>query len=148
MASENSWRTDVDQQLGVLSTEVSGIKTQLRDHGQMLGKIFSRLDEVAGRQGPGIGQILTITLTGGGIVSLAAAAITVLVTSFVSPAMTRLESQSQHLNAVVSQLLDERVDEFKRLKKSEREVLDERLSRLEEKVSRKSLAWAPTVSAD
>lgn len=148
MASENSWRTDVDQQLGVLSTEVSGIKTQLRDQGQMLGKIFSRLDEVAGRQGPGIGQILTTTLTILGIVGGAATGITILVTSFVSPTLTKLETQGTHLNAVVSQLLDERVDEFKRLKKSEREVLDERLTRLEEKVARKSLAWAPTVSAD
>lgn len=148
MPNENSWRTDVDQQLGVLSTEVSGIKTQLRDQGQMLGKIFSRLDEVAGRQGPGIGQILTITLTGGGIVSLAAAAITVLVTSFVSPAMTRLESKGEHLNAVVSQLLVERIDEFKRLKTAERDGFDERLRRLEARIERKGLAWTPSVSAN
>lgn len=150
MASETSWRTDVDQQLGVLSTEVSGIKTQLRDQGQMLGKIFSRLDEISGRQGPGIGEMLKIVLAGGGIVSLAAAAITVLVTSFVSPSITRLETQGQHHSSVVSQLLEERISEFHRLRAAEAERLETRLQKLERQVTAgaNGLAWAPQVHSD
>lgn len=142
------WRTEVDQQLGVLTTEVSGIKAQLRDQGETLGKIFSRLDEIRGKQGPGIGQVLTITLSGAGIVSLAAGAITVLVTSFVSPQITRLETQSHHHDAVVTQLLDERIYEFKRLKAAERAGVEERFRKLEEQVSQinAAAAWAPRVN--
>lgn len=138
------WRTEVDQQLGVLRTEVSGIKTQLREHGETLGKIFSRLDEISGRQGPGIRHILAVMVSCVTILVFAGGAITVLVNSFVSPQITRLETRSDHYGSVVSQLLAEHVDEFRRLKELERSSLDARFRKLEEAVSK--LSWAPAVN--
>lgn len=135
------WRAEVDQQLGVMTSEINGIKQAVRDQGQMLGKIFSTLDEIKGKQGPGIGQMLTISLAGCGIIGAAAAAITVLVTSIISPQLTRLETQGQQQNALLNTLLEERSGDYARLKDSAREQLERRLQRLESAESR--LSWAP-----
>lgn len=143
------WRTEVDQQLGVLTTEVSGIKAQLRDQSETLSKIFTRLDEISGKQGPGIKHILTVVVSSVTILVAASGAITVLVNSFVSPQLTRLEAQGAHNNTVVSYLLSERIDEFKRLKDEDRERQNERFRRLEDQISRLSAAqpqnWTPSI---
>lgn len=137
------WRAEVDQQLGVMSSEINGIKQAVRDQGQMLGKIFTRLDEISGKQGPGIAQVLGIVLAGCGIVGAAAGAVTILVTSMIAPQLTRLESQGDQHQTLLQALFDERKDDYSRLKDAATQSLEQRLRNLESSESR--LTWAPQV---
>lgn len=139
------WRAEVDQQLGIMSSEINGIKSTLRDINQLVGKIFSTLDEIKGKQGPGIGQMLTVILCGCGIIGAAASAITILVTSMISPQLTRLETQSEQHKVLLNALLDERKDELARLKDAAKQELERRLKRLES--SESLLTWAPQVQS-
>lgn len=55
--------------------------------------ILERLSTMDSKRGPGFGAVLGWIAMGGGVISMSAASITVLVTSFVSPPITRLEER-------------------------------------------------------
>lgn len=137
------WRAEVDQQLGIMSSEINGIKATLRDINQLVGKIFSTLDEIKGKQGPGFGQMLTIGLCGCGIIGAAAAAITTLVTSIISPQLTRLETTAEQQQVLLNALLNQEKDDYRRLKDAASAELERRLQRLEER-----LTWVPQVQTN
>ena len=82
-----------DQQLGSLTTEVATIKVSLSEHGAILQEIRGALGDLKGSRGPGIGAIIKGVAGGGAIVAMSAAAITVLVTSFVAPDVTKLKTE-------------------------------------------------------
>lgn len=63
--------------------------------------ILERLSTMDSKRGPGFGAVLGWIAMGGGVISMSAAAITVLVTSFVSPPITRLEEKVVRLSHYV-----------------------------------------------
>lgn len=136
-----------DGQLKMLQVEVTGIKSDLKDQRGILEDIKGALLDTKAKQGPGIGQILTIIATGGAVIGMSAAAITTLVTSFVAPDLTRLRTEVAGQQQVIEQIQKDRVDEYRSLKLGADRRFEERLRRTEERLtSFPSAGWASTVS--
>lgn len=106
-AGEDLFRTLIhhDAEIASLGGRVTGVETEVRNLGATVSKgfaeILDRLSTFESQRGPGLASLLGIVATGGAVVAMASAAITVLVTSFVSPPITKLESQVQRLTYYV-----------------------------------------------
>lgn len=94
-----------DAEIASLGGRMTGVENEVRALGATVGKgfqeIMDRLSTFESQRGPGLGSILGFVATGGAVVGMSAAAITVLVTSFVSPPITKLEGQVARLTYYV-----------------------------------------------
>lgn len=89
--------TDLGQRIAGLE---SGLMTVHRDIANVQTDMKTGFTDVMGmmrehkaEQGPKFGEIIKMVLSGGALISMSAAAITILVTSFVSPDLTALEGK-------------------------------------------------------
>ncbi len=89
---------------------------------------------IEGSKGPGIGKIMGIVAVGGGILSMAAAAITVLVLSFMTPITTKLSTTSDYHEAFIDRLQAERDDDLKEYRRQQRDDVSDRLGKIEDKI--------------
>lgn len=110
-----------DQQLGSLGAEVSSIQGVLKDHSSILGEIRGALSEMIGHQGPSFPRVMTMMLTGGGLIAMISGAITVLVLSLVSPQTTRLSVEAQDRDSDLALLMDDRNLEYRDMVKRQRD---------------------------
>jgi hypothetical protein len=119
----------VDQRFGSLGSDVADIKNALVKN--------------EASKGPSLSDLVKIVLGGGGIVALAASAITVLVLSFTAPALTKLDDSA----AVFQKDLDARQDEARKelaaLRKAERDALAAEVNDLKSEVAKvqDKIAW-------
>ena len=101
-----------DAEITALGNRMGGVETMLHDVKSDVGKGFAaladrfvvltdRINSFESTKGPGLGSILGFIATGGVVIAMSAGAITVLVTSFVSPPITRLEGQVASLRYYV-----------------------------------------------
>lgn len=94
-----------DSEIKNLGKRMGGIEEEVRNLNATIQTGFAsvgeRLSTINSERGPGLGSILGFVATGGAIVGMSAAAITVLVTSFVSPPITKLEERFAKLNHYV-----------------------------------------------
>lgn len=95
-------------------------------------------------QGPGIGKMLSFLVAGAALIGMAAGGITILVTSFVSPDITKLKAdnttQQQALDLADKQMREE----YRDLKRAADRRLIERLERIEERIGTYASGWSVT----
>lgn len=94
-----------DAEIESLGKRMGGIEEEVCNLSAAIQKGFAnvgeRLSTINSERGPGIGNIMTFVATGGAIVAMASGAITVLVTSFVSPPVTKLQGEVSRLTYYV-----------------------------------------------
>lgn len=168
-----SGRSDLDSTLAhhdaaidSLSTRMVGVESGLRSlHGEVHSGFVKVSDKFSGldasfaeiktliarseaKQGPGLGDVMKLVAMGGAIVGMAAAAITMLVTSFVSPELTNLKDTAD----VLSKDHDARVamerEELAALRNQRRDRFETNLDQLSAIVVdlQQRLGWQATVT--
>ena len=124
-----------DAEIISLGNRMGGVEASVRQLAADVNKGFAaiadRLSAFDSKQGPGLGSILGFVATGGAVVGMSAAAITVLVTSFVSPPITRLEGQVQRLTYYVDRREEVDRQDFIELRRSTAKGVADDISRLE-----------------
>lgn len=94
-----------DAKISSLDDRMSGVEKSLHSVSESLSRGFAAINDRLGSfensRGPGIQSIMGLVAIGGSIVGMSAAAITFLVTSYVSPPITRLEGQVASLRYYV-----------------------------------------------
>lgn len=124
-----------DAEIISLGNRMGGVETSVRNLAADVNKGFAaiadRLSAFDSQRGPGLGSILGFVATGGAVVGMSAAAITVLVTSFVSPPITRLEGQVQRLTYYVDRREEVDRQDFIELRRSTAKGVADDIQRLE-----------------
>lgn len=124
-----------DAEIISLGNRMGGVETSVRQLASDVNKGFTtiadRLSAFDSQRGPGLGSILGFVATGGAVVGMSAAAITVLVTSFVSPPITRLEGQVQRLTYYVDRREEVDRQDFIELRRATAKGVADDIQRLE-----------------
>lgn len=95
-------------------------------------------------QGPGIGKMLSFLVAGAALIGMAAGGITILVTSFVAPDITKLKTVGERHETYLEQNERSARDELRDLRRAHDKRIQERLERMEERLSTYSNGWATT----
>lgn len=87
-----------DAEITTLAEQVKGVQSDLHDIKSDMSRGFAsigaQLSKLEGSKGPGLGQIVGVVASGGAVVAMIAAAITVLVSSQLSPDITKLKTEA------------------------------------------------------
>lgn len=123
-----------DAAIQQLSTRVSHVETAIETGFAKASDNFNELKGLLARndakQGPGLGEIMKVVATGGAIVGMSAAAITMLVTSFVAPELTDLKGSTKVLASDHDARLDLERAELAALREKRRLEVETRLDEL------------------
>ena len=132
--------TGVEEGLKTVHADISGIKG---DMSVGFASITSEIRESKASQGPRLGEMLKYVAIGGGVIGMSAAAITVLVTSFVSPEITGLKTHSAAYQRDFEARIDEARQELTSFRNKERERLRADLDGLRSEIGglRDKLSW-------
>lgn len=143
-----------DAAIGALSSRMTGVEATLGHVQEKVGALDSKLTtgfsaveslirENRAAQGPGLADLLRGVATGGAIVGMSAAAITMLVTSFVEPKLVAVQKVSEYLVKQENERSNAELNELYQLRDRRRDRLDE----LSDQVGRlmEYRAWSPTV---
>ena len=111
----------------------------------MLKSLLARTE---GEKGPGMREIMKIVATGGALVGMSAAAITMLVTSFVKPELTDLQGQTKVLASEYDARADTERAELVALREKRRAEVEQRLEELAKNVDglKERFGWQAKVS--
>jgi hypothetical protein len=132
--------------IATLRTAVGSIQHEQHSIVATLNQIRDSLSDQRAATGPGIKEVLGLCALGGGLISMVAGAITVLVLSIFQPGLTELKTTSagtsNMLHNVISERAREHAEELKDLRK-ERDrrqhetdkALSDRLKQLEDRLS-------------
>lgn len=119
-----------DSQLTQLAVEVGAIKNSVSEQGQVLHEIRGALSDLRGNQGPGFGHLLKGLVTGGALIAMSAGAITVLVTSFVAPDLTKLRTEAAYAERFIARATEEDRRELSEYRRRSSESIEKRLEQL------------------
>jgi len=127
-----------DAAINQLSTRVSHVETAIETGfakaGDNFNELKSLLARTEGEKGPGMGEIMKVIATGGAILGMSAAAITMLVTSFVKPELTDLQGQTKALASEYDARADTERAELVTLRERRRLEMEQRLDELSKNV--------------
>lgn len=137
-----------DGQIASLNNEVSGIKGVLSEHGSILNEIRGALGDLKVRQGPGMGSMMKVLVAGGALIAMSAGAITVLVTSFVAPDITKLMTEGVANSRYIQHQEQSDRKELADFRRKSADRLEQRLEMLAGAINElgRKQAWSPTVS--
>ena len=85
---------EISNLTGRVASVESVIKVMSHDMNRGFAEIGNKLAEIKGAKGPGLGQVIGVVAAGCAVVGMCAGAITILVTSFVSPDITKLRTEA------------------------------------------------------
>lgn len=111
------------------------------------GQISNTLAEMRGKAGPGLGDLLKVIATGGVIVGMSAAAITMLVNSFISPQLTELKDATVLLTKDREARVSREDEELSKLREARKEKIEKELGSLVKKIEEieDRVGWSPAV---
>ena len=141
-----------DAAINQLSTRVSHVETAIETGfakaGDNFNELKSLLARTEGEKGPGMGEIMKVIATGGAILGMSAAAITMLVTSFVTPELTDLKGSTKVLASDHDARLDLDRAELAALREKRRMEVEQRLDELSRNVDglKERFGWQAKVS--
>jgi predicted nucleic acid-binding Zn-ribbon protein len=141
-----------ESEIHSLGTRVGSVEHKLDQLGTQVTAGFAEIKEMFGRseatKGPPVYDVLKIAAIGGTLIAMSAGAITVLVTSFVAPDLTKLAAKTDALQGYTEADKAEARAEYLALKHEKSENLDKRLQSLGDELDalRARFAWAPTVT--
>lgn len=127
-----------DAAIGALGSRMSGVESALSHvqdkvsdlDGKVsegFGSLESLIRENKASQGPGIYDLMKGVATGGAIVAMSAAAITMLVTSFVAPELTSLKERTGVLSTDLTHRAEGDRQELLSLRNQQRDLIDNKL---------------------
>ncbi len=123
-----------DAAINQLSTRVSHVETAIETGfakaSDNFNELKSMLAKTEGQKGPGLGEIMKVVATGGAIVGMSAAAITMLVTSFVAPELTNLKDTATVLSKDHDARMDREREELAALREKRKIEVESRLDEL------------------
>jgi hypothetical protein len=145
-----------DAAIGALSSRMTGVESTLAHvQDKVMGldsKVstgFSSLESLVregkASQGPGLPEMLKGVATGGAIVGMSAAAITMLVTSFVKPELVTLQQATHDLKAREEIRSAAERSEYSAIKDRRRQQIDDVLEKLSEQAGRVPSGWDATL---
>jgi len=141
-----------DAAIQQLSTRVSHVETAIETGfakaGDNFNELKSMLAKTEGQKGPGLGEIMKVIATGGAIVGMSAAGITMLVTSFVTPELTDLKGSTKVLASDHDARLDLERAELAALREKRRLEVETRLDELSKDLGglKERFGWQAKVS--
>jgi hypothetical protein len=140
-----------DAEIVTLGGRMTGVEQGMRSlEGTVqsgFGQISNTLAEMRGKSGPGLGDILKVVLSGGAIVGMSAAAITMLVNSFIKPELTQLKDSSVVLSSDYEARLSADRAELQRLREMRKDKIEGDVAELQKTIERleEKLGWMPEV---
>lgn len=136
--------TGVEAGLTSLQSEVSDLDHKVGDG---FAQLSSLVRENQAGKGPGMAEVLKVVATGGAVLAMSATAITVLVTSFTAPQLTKLESKADGLERDNDARLEAERNELQRLREQRRDRLETKLDELMGEVSglKEKYQWSARV---
>lgn len=117
-----------------LHSAVSMIKEMRDASSKGFADLTSSIAAMKSEQGPGIGKLLVYLLSGAGLMGAASGAITILVTSFISPQITDLTTTVKQHKYVLEQLDRDMRDELRDYRRSDSRRAEDRMKRMEERM--------------
>ena len=141
-----------DAAIQQLSTRVSHVETAISTGfakaGDNFNELKSLLARTEGEKGPGMGEIMKIVATGGALLGMSAAAITMLVTSFVKPELTDLQGQTKALASEYDARADTERAELVTLRERRRLEMEQRLDEISKDLGglKERFGWQAKVS--
>ena len=140
-----------DVEIGALATRVGKVEQTIESGFAKVGENFSKLEGIIirsdAKQGPGIGDVMKAVATGGAIVGMSAAAITMLVQSFISPELTNLKDTAQTLSKDHDLRIEHDAKELARLREDRKDKIETEIQTLSTTVNdlKDRIGWAPEV---
>jgi hypothetical protein len=140
-----------DAEIVTLGGRMTGVEQGMRSlEGTVqsgFGQISNTLAEMRGKSGPGLGDVLKIVLSGGALVGMSAAAITMLVNSFMKPELIELKDISAVLSTNDTIRTASEREELERLRELRRTAVEEDVERLQQAIGKleEKLGWMPEV---
>lgn len=134
-----------------LENRMTGVEQGMRSLEGVVQTGFSHLSntlsEIRGRTGPGLGDILKVVATGGAVVAMASAAITMLVQSFISPELTELKDSARLFSRDHEARLSRDMDELRDLREARKDRIESEVGSLlsEVQAMKEKMGWAPEV---
>lgn len=141
----------VEMGLRSLHGEVHSGFTKVADRFSSMDGSFAKIENLIvkseAKQGPAFGDLLKIIATGGAIVAMSAAAITMLVQSFISPDLTNLRDMSSMLSKEHDIRITQDAQELRRLREDRKDKIEKDIETLSDVVTdlRERLGWTATV---
>ena len=141
-----------DAAIGQLSTRVSHVETAIETgfakSNDNFAEIKGLLAQNAAQTGPGLGEIMKVIATGGAIVGMSAAAITMLVTSFVTPELTGIKGTTSVLAKDHEARIEYDREELTKYRDKRRQEVDERLNEMAKnlEVIKERFGWQAKVN--
>lgn len=130
-----------DQQLASLTTEVNGVKATLSEHSTILREIRGALSDIGNRQGPGFKEILGVVALGGGVISMVAAGITVLVVSIFQPGLSAMDTRVSYIEQNIAEKREDERKELAEYRKQREQNTRQRMDAIEDR-----MRWAPALN--
>lgn len=143
----------VEQTMHGLQTEVHSGFAKIGDKFGHMDNSFSRLENLITKneasKGPGISEVMKIVLGGGALVGMSAAAITVLVTSFMAPELTNLKDSAAVLTEDLQARTNEARKELVDSRKAERDRMRADIDGIKEDLTtvKEKIGWIGRVEA-
>lgn len=136
----------VEDGLKTVHADIASVKS---DMGVGFNAVMSEIRQNKAELGPRFGDLLKYIAIGGGLVGMSAAAITVLVTSFVAPDITALKTHSTSYQRDFDARIDEARQELTAFRNKERERLRDEIDSLRGDLVgiREKIGWLGKVEA-
>lgn len=140
-----------DVEIGALATRVGKVEQTIDSGFAKVSENFIKLEGIIirsdAKQGPGIADVMKGVATGGAIIAMSAAAITMLVQSFISPDLTQLKDVSTVLSTDHNSRLEAERAELQRLREMRKDKIEGDVTQLQAQIEKleEKFQWMPEV---